>query len=369
MTAGTGERLPMHLKFLIFDGETVISSNSNFNFERFGYSRELTLVYRSKRIASIFEEIWAMTRTTLFYPIKVDRTLPVTILFNADRPRGYSASDRKPYLTVRTETGESANAYGILFELLDREQKPLLLAMSPVSNYCAPYEKLRCLDDLLSQRRASDSITEIMNSFFFFDPDHEAESGASTPLNRKFLSMVSHYPKKPHLMTLSDTAGSLHHERLAVLGDEVIIAGSANWARPSSLNTIEIIRNSEINRTFAAELRTVQEPYFVAIENPSVLDPHGIESHGCRFFFERDLLSDHPIQRWRIDSAELRREVSGVFGESDILLIEPAPSDGSTPNFVPRAIPRTGEFEVETSYLCIHSPVQNRSLVVMIPRR
>ena len=49
------------------------------------------------------------------------------------------------------------------------------------------------------------------------------------------------------LMSQRGRALSMHHERVGLLGDEVVLLGSANYARPNSQNTIEILRSPALS--------------------------------------------------------------------------------------------------------------------------
>lgn len=312
--------LPMHAKFIIFGDDTVISANSNFNTSQFYSSREYAVLYRSKELAAIFSEIFSMIRTAVFYPVRVDTRKNVSILLNVIRPRAYSVLFRKPHLTIENHDGTRSTAYGILFHLLHNQEGPLVLDMSPITNSCAFYQKRLCLFDVLKRYVEKDRLELIANSYVYLPRDftNSVMFGDNDVLwnpdtLQDDLMLEPHWSlienlfegSEPQIMLkiMADKALSAHHGRLAVLGDELVLTGSANYANASTINTIEVIRAPLLNQKVRRELATYDEPYFIV---PRKADRWSMRSYGnCEFIYELDYYRKDPYRLKTYSKADL----------------------------------------------------------------
>lgn len=247
--------LPMHTKFVIFGEDTVLSTGANLDFDRWPNSRQVAVVYRSEEVAAIFGELFTMIRTSLYYPVKVDLRDDLVVLFNAERPRGYSAFSAKPYLAIETEQGVRSNAYGILFEVMARTPGPMRLSMSPLSDTCERHERMRCFFELLEDRASQGELELVLNKAFYLGDEPFVGPGgrsfSATPAFRRLVDLFPPDAKGLRLMTRPGKELSMHHERLGLLGDDLVLLGSANYARTGSLNTIEILRDPALYRELA----------------------------------------------------------------------------------------------------------------------
>lgn len=267
--------LPMHIKLIIFGDDLVVSSDANLNFSAFPDSRETWTVYRSSKYNQMFREIYSLVKTGLYYPLKVDLSDEVQILLNADRPRGYSASSRKPYLAIFTENGVSTSAYGIAFKVIEEFQGPISLMMSPISDSCFAFEMMRCFFDVLTEKQENAWLSGILNlQFFMSSADQKflrklnlwwSEDFKKRDLewNKIYQEINESFPSLEFQIVM-DGMFSLHHQRYIRLGEEALITGSANFANPQSTNTIEIIKSSSVAKRIKNEEALFEEPYIVA---------------------------------------------------------------------------------------------------------
>jgi hypothetical protein len=256
-------QLPMHTKFAIFGDDTVVSSNANYSFRIYPHSREVFAVYRNAQVAQIFTEVFAMLRTRIFYPLKIQSDHNFVMLWNADRPRGYAASILKPYAQSTDENGQSADAYGHLFSWLERVPGRLQLAMSPLTNSCSWLGRWRCFFDLLKDRAARGELVVHYNSYFAVrEFSKDFQSLGWRPGFAELLALPGLQPSL-RVYQSAEVSGSLHHERLGRVGQDVVLLGSANYARPSTLNTIEWLRSPRVARQIDEYMASFDEPYFL----------------------------------------------------------------------------------------------------------
>lgn len=332
--------LPMHAKFVIFGDDLVISSNSNYNLDLFYKSRELGIEYRSPEIVRMFKEIFTLIRTSVFYPIKVDLNDRFLLLFNADRPRGYSASSMKPFQSITTNEDVESTAYGILFELFERNPGKLRLDMSPISNYCSYYRRVYCLYDLLDERIKRNAVEIFLNLNFYQTwtiDEPRFWHRMSTFWSRKaidealptfsksltqFTKWNEEQPGSVELVSMMYQRMSNHHARSATLGDDFLLNGSANYAQPSTLNTIEILKDHQLRKELDEVFDTYDEPYFIVNDSPR--SPPEFTFQGCEFVFERDLLrhGDYAPKQYRLEDIRERAHSRGITAP-DLTFVRP----------------------------------------------
>ncbi len=355
------EQFPMHTKFIIFGNDLVISSNPNYNFEQYYASRELSIAYTAPTVIAMFQELASMLRTSLFYPLQINLQDNFWLLFNADRPRGYSASTRKPFLSIETNEGISGSAYGLVFKLLaDHSEEQLRLAMSPLTFTCAHYSHRFCLKELLRDRANHQRLTLLLNSNFYRRGLPVSDNSQELlPQFGPIKDLFRESPDRLHLLSRRDRNYSSHHERLALLGENWTILGSANWSRPSSLNTLEVFNNKNLNQRLSQEWSTFDEPYFVAL-NP--------EKQECEFIFEKDLLitREPPLKEFSsIDILNEYRLRSGdnLAAPADLAVMQPDGDKaenvrGLNMNFI------LDKIASPSSYFCIINQNSGKSTIV-----
>ena len=383
-------RLPMHAKFVILGSRLVISSNANYSLDSYPDSREAAMVYQGQKAVNVFENIYSFIRSNVFLPISVNLSDDIQILLNAEKSRQHSPWNRKPYLAIKTEEGITASAYGILFEILRRNSGKLRLAMSPISNSCARYQEKYCLFDILQQYAASNRL-ELYSNFFFYslnDPrvyqgDNFWPIDQSLDLELTKKNFLSLYRKlhKPHnsirLMSKYNSIYSLHHERYGILGDEKVLFGSANYARSSTINTVEIIKSPQLVGRVKAEIDTFNEPYKpILIEDQKNGTALNYQS-GCNFIFERDLLSDEVIFTPKNFTRDvLAAELKNQYGEvltADYQLSQPVFTredllDRSRYLNIKTTKTDIGEeFQSYSSYICLTDKRTNITRLVLLP--
>jgi hypothetical protein len=96
-------------------------------------------------------------------------------------------------------------------------------------------------------------------------------------------------PAKLRLTSDYSQRASTQHGRWALLGDDELIFGSANWAAPVTINTVEVLRLPSAAGELAEEWERATDPWnVVAVERASAL---AAAVDGCGFIVERDLLS------------------------------------------------------------------------------
>lgn len=150
----------------------------------------------------------------------------------------------------------TSNAYGILFDKIDRTAGPLRLSMSPISDSCERYERVHCLYRLLRERANRGQLELVLNrAFYLGQREYSAPSGRPLNVSPAFVRVASLFPDDAAgltLMTQRERPVSMHHERVGLLGEDVVLLGSANYARPNSQNTIEILRSPALHAELTA---------------------------------------------------------------------------------------------------------------------
>jgi hypothetical protein len=328
-------KLPMHTKFLAVGDSFVVSTNANFNFVFTASSREISMVYRSPEIVRMFDEVLTQVRTSVYRPLAVNLEDPFILLFNADRGRGYSVTQRKPFVPIETNEGVRSDAYGILLEILSRVEGPVRLAMSPISNGCGTYRRRRCLFELLRDLVTEERLELFMNGYFYLidnagapDEWRYAHADYREFVSERFKPIQAlfgvNHPTQPQLFMQKGNSYSLHHERAGLLGQDLVLAGSTNLGQTGTLNVMELIRDPELFRGLRGEFDTFDEPYFVSPVHPWT--PNNKRRGNCEFTFERDLLRRSDYRRKRFRRSELRAELQrrhGIDPSVPIEIIEP----------------------------------------------
>ena len=321
--------VPMHLKFIILGDDEVISNNSNYLFDWFYASRDMAFHYRSKEVAAMFREIFTMTRTALFYPLRVDTADPLQVLYTSRRPRGYSASSRTPYVRIVDELQHSTSAYGILFRRLADTGKKLVLDMAPLTDSCEWHEgKKSCFFDVLRDKARDGLLTLHLNLHFFIKEDFRYYRSASSisysdrlilsseAMRGNLQAMQELFPSGTgniSLHALAHEADSSHHLRAGILSPDSVIGGSANFAFPFTTNTIEIVRNRDLFVKAAQEFLTFNEPYYIVqVESQRRRKRFG----RCEFVFERELLRDAPAAAREVPIRDIALEMRRKHGVS-----------------------------------------------------
>jgi hypothetical protein len=339
--------LPMHTKFTIFGDDLVVSSNRSYDFTYFYRTREAAVLYRNKDIVKMYNEIFTMLRTSLYYPLYVDVNDPVQILFYAERPRRYSASDKTPYIEIRTNEGLRSSGYGLVLDLLKKHPGRFSLAMSPISNGCYTYRTRSCFYDLLVDRAKQGDFSLVLNGWFFLLPEVLARTSdpkqkpdelftsrafqESPSFRSKLKEIKDLFPKRLEnlrLFYLPQENTSTHHERYGTLGDDIFLGGSANFAFPRTLNTIEIIRSPEMVSRLQKEEATWDEPYLI-VENRS-FERERLSYKTCEFVFERDVLHREPAKQKEFSIKNIATEFKRRYGsalDDSFTMIEPTYSE------------------------------------------
>ncbi len=380
--------LPMHAKFIIFGDDLVISSNTSYGFDWFYRTRELAIKYEGREAASIFQEIFTMIRTSVFYPVEVDLRDSVIILMNAERMRGYSASSRRSFVEVRTNEGVHSSAYGILFSLLQRTPGKVDFAMAPLVEGCAAYTRRLCLFDLLAERAQRKELSLRLNSFFYLDKSLEdGKTGKlfwntetlknSLALKQSFYDFkqkVSPDGNAIQLMIMPQESTSNHHQRMVLVGDQIVIGGSANFAKRSTLNTIEVLRDPELNKYLRREIKSYDDPYIVIDRESQSSDrPH---FQRCEFILEREVFKAKIADARSFDSREILQSFQKSYPQfselEDLKVVLPeniesmfeTPDQFLAPSFT--LVELRGEIMSRASSFCLFSPSTNTTFPVQL---
>ena len=378
----TGVRLPMHTKFIVFD-DVVISSSKNFLFwDKDRSSREISVVYRSREVVKLFTELQAMIRTSVFYPLHVDTRKSFTLLMNADRPRGYAASADKPYLPIISEDGVLSSVYGLIYHLFRRSDELVSLIMSPLNNTCADYAGRICLFDILREKLRQNKLSVVLNSWFYLPRDSHDEPQVDPRLWEKgadpTLYLTSHYRSSnqklmgkgrlPLFFMAQDNRGS-HHERFARIGKEALLAGSTNYGEPSTINTVEILKQPFFPEVAALEESTYPEPYFVIRRTAG--SPAEQSREGCEFIYEKNIfdLSAPKKKVFALKSLlSVCRAIHPKCGADQVVLPTTDPAEIFRPGSakIPLAfktVPVSDSVESYSSYFCLRDSKSGASFV------
>lgn len=362
-------KLEMHTKFIVIGDDVVISSNANHDFADWPRSRSVAAVYTSSTVADIFRQVQALVRTAALVPVNIDLDEDFTVLFNASRPRAYNVLAHKPYVAHVMPSGERAGAYGVLFALIDETPGVLKLDMSPISNSCAARGRRRCLYEVLARKAQSAELDLRFNAYFWVPRQSagavpRARSADEVEWKRSFtklLGALGDSAARPRVMTEATNGWSSHHGRWALLGSELTLLGSANYATPQTVNTIEILRDAEVRARLAEEWESMTEPYYV---HDRVLG--GVWTSGrCEVSIERDLYA-HPQRRPVVlDESQLRAEALRRYGaplDGPLDLLEvPAGATGLEQARWREVAPRT---ESATTYVCVRERTSGRTFVL-----
>jgi hypothetical protein len=306
-------RYPMHAKFVVFGNESVLSTDGNFEFTHFRLTRSMAFIYQHPEVTSIFREAAFLLRSSFFYPIRIDRRDSFVLLINAARQHRYSAAAGiSPRLIFEDEQGVRSSAYGMLMDEIERTPGKLDIFMSPVTDSCWNYRKRLCFFELLKKRSNQDLATLSINAAFYpqIENGRPAKKTAWQTLKDKVLTwtrspaptpgselpdlldVFDRHPENFRAYSFVGTAGGSHHERIGLLGKDVVLAGSANFASSGVQNTIEILRLPQLNEQLRNYIQSFDEPYLV-LPKVALSDSRHILGE-CEFVYERNVFSALP---------------------------------------------------------------------------
>lgn len=332
--------LPLHSKFAIFGNELVLSTSSNFEFERFYRSREWFVAYTQPSIVQMFQNIQFFNRTNLFFPLQVDLRHPFLLLYNSDRSRLFSSSYRKAYSLVTTEGGVRSSAYGIALELIRRDPGPVQLWMSPISDSCYLYRSPLCFFEVLREKAFGPGLELHLNSFFYLPP-HQT---TTERLERQSAFLKDEQQK--FLYQFQGEALSSRHERLILLSERVML-GSANFAHRSSVNTIEVFKDAHLRQKVLRERSTFLDPYTVMTARSSTPDQRRLGE--CEFVFERELGGKQYRSGYRWRRKDLEAALKADLSRTKIWI----PLDDKNGKSSYSSLPISDEFETPAQSFCI----------------
>lgn len=374
--------LQMHTKFVIVGDDLVISSNVNLVNDSKRSSRGLTVVYRNREVGRMFAALFTTLRSGITYPLTVDRKDNFILLVNAERPRRYVASAQRPFTIMRTEDGTVSNAYGILLEEIAQHPGHLSLYMSPITDSCFSFQTRRCFREELSRRAAQKKLSLGLSGTFYLAPK-SAEKGRPMWKSLDLNEDSTWHPRAkswlPFFRTFRDAvdvftdrwgAYTVHHERFAVLGDDTILSGSANFVFPFSVNTVEILKSKDLATEAKKELSTYDESLFVAQGAPG-LGQFGSIDKNCFFYFERAVRHSTGESPKAFSGDEVLEKIKERgFAErlDQIRLVVPTLSTlqslSSQNSFEYREV--TSSFDSPSSYVCLWRPDTDTSIVVRL---
>ncbi len=380
--------LQMHTKFAVIGDDFVISSNMNLVSDTKYRSRGLTVTYHSSAVAKMFDALFVSLRTAVSYPQQVDRRDNFVLLVNAERPRRYVASAQRPYTAIRTEEGEVSNAYGILLDEIHRTPGKLSLFMSPITDSCFRYGRTICFFEELRRKAEGGELDLGLSGTFYLKPQSVTgtkpmweqlslkDPGTWNQSFRSILPLLRQFPSMIGAYTGRSNTYTVHHERFALLGEETLIAGSANFVMPFSVNTVEIIKIPEVFRSAALEVATYSDPFFVAPGGPA-LESFAPMEKNCLFFFERRVGDQGISPYWpdthRYSASQLLLELKKrdrEWTEEDLRVV--VPDEGALHAISKREwfsfVPVTESFTSPSSYMCIWNQKLDESVVVRVER-
>jgi hypothetical protein len=378
--------LQMHTKFAVIGEDLVISSNMNLVSDTRYRSRGLTVAYRSSVVAKMFEALFVSLRTAVSYPQEVDRRDNFVLLVNAERPRRYVASAQRPYTAIRTEEGEVSNAYGILLDEIHRTPGKLSLFMSPITDSCFRYGRTLCFFEELRKKAEAQVLDLGLSGTFYLKPQSVAgtipmwevlnpvDPGTWTSSFRRILPLLLDFPSEVGAYTGRSNTYTVHHERFALLGEETLVAGSANFVMPFSVNTVEIIKIPEVFSSAALEVATYSDPFFVAPGGPA-LETFAPMEKNCLFFFEKRVdgqgrkTEEGVNHRYTAVQLLLELKKRGYeWKEEDLRLV--LPDEAALHTISKRetfsVLPVAEYFTSPSSYMCVWNQSSSESAVVRV---
>lgn len=378
--------LPMHAKFIVIGDELVIASDSNLTYNTRNFARNLTSIHRSPEVIAMYKAIFAMIRTAVTYQLEVDLRDNYVLLLNAERPRKYAATARRPFTPITTEEGVLSSAYGIVMKVFATVPGKIELFMSPLSDGCFRYSRRYCWSDLLRSRLDSGRLALSITAGLLNVPVDEIDPakplwyqpsiGAHLASKAKGLEyeLARSYPQLVKVFSGRAQLLSVFHHRMALLPPDTVLGGAANLVYPYTLNLVELIRNPEIFRKVKLETKTFDEPY-LALRRDVDSGTKDAESHGCTFVYNRPLGVGRGARPKYFRSAELLKHLRrrGFARSLDgVVIVAPTPASWmiGTPG-KDRFLQRnpTPVFASHASHMCVYDTRTARSASVVLRGR
>lgn len=241
----------MHTKFFVFDGEVVHSSSYNLHFHLWGGNREETLVFRSRDVATLYENAFQAIRGGVVQPLQMDPYARLNLYYSF----GYS----------QTRQGKLFRAQDALVTELNNAQSSIELAMFDLGFLkgvsIADEHETDVVTALVNARDRGVKVKILLNGQI-------AHTGPlPEPWDKDFKR-----PLKPAAQRLKDAwmdvgfvyyhesiYSPLHHKFAAIDGKTCII-GSYNWYEASVISdeVLLVLRDENLARTLSDEIRQIE---------------------------------------------------------------------------------------------------------------
>ncbi len=369
-----GVKLPMHAKFIVLGGETVFSGAIN-EFINLPSSRQDLFIYEHEGAAARFQEIAARIRSMYLAPVQLESDKRLHILLNASLSKASLGFHPDVFLRYHTKEGTASSAYGFVLDRLSEIPGRFLVSMSPMSQGCASLKRRICWYQILREKALQDDLRLIANLRFLI-PEAQKENYSPSPIQElnpddfhpRFQTLIREVNPGPEdllIRSFDDRAQSTDHQRVIVAGRRAVVAGSANFAYPETLNTIELIEDSTLNLHFRRYQQTLEEPYLIIPAERA--KNNGVTVKGCHFVREWSVFGKPASTLRRIPRRELEKllfEQHGIAADEELTVIEPTEpfEPFHSKSFRERPLPEM--LHSHSSYFCLSSRNDERSWVI-----
>ena len=244
----------MHHKFMIIDGQTVVTGSANFtlsgihgdldNANTMGNVNHLVVI-NHREIARLFaEEFNYMWQDREFGLDKAWRS-PQTISWN-------NSKVTVQFSPVSSKQDWSLSANGLIGKMLDKASKSIDLILFVFSDQ-------NLVDILQKKQQQGVSIKALIDREFIFRYYSEALDMLGVSLANKCKYEANNNPWNNNLKTVGTadlaTGDKLHH-KVAIIDNNTVITGSQNWSAAANYKndeTVLVIDNKTVAKHFQQE--------------------------------------------------------------------------------------------------------------------
>ncbi|MBI5548472.1 MAG: Fic family protein [Deltaproteobacteria bacterium] len=249
----------MHTKFIVFDGEGVHSSSYNLHFHLWGGNREETLIFRSREVALLYENVFQAIRGSVVQPLQVDPAAR----FNLYYSYGYS----------QTRQGKAFRAQDALITELNHARKSIDLCMFDLGFLkgvsLADSHESDVVSALIHARDRGVRVKVLLNGQIAHTGPLPAswDKDFRRPLKEAAKRLKDAWLDVGFVFYPDSVYSPLHHKFASIDGQTCII-GSYNWYEASVVSdeVLLVLRDEGLARTLADEARNIEAGLRIARE-------------------------------------------------------------------------------------------------------
>lgn len=241
----------MHTKIIVFDGEVAHSSSYNLHFHLWGGNREETLVFRSREVALLFENVFQAIRGGVVQPLQIDPQARLNLYYS--------------FGFTKTPTGKPFRAQDALVTAINEAQESIDVCMFDLGFLAG----VSIADDfptdvvtaLINARARGVRVKLLLNGqIAHTGPLPESwDKDFRRPLKEAARRLKDAGLDVSFVYYWESVYSPIHH-KFAVIDGRTCVIGSYNWYEASvfSDEILLVLRDEALARTLADEIRNIE---------------------------------------------------------------------------------------------------------------